>query len=217
MRSVRIIAALVGKQLRILSRMPAILLVIFLPGIVMYAVFTKIFEGPSSSGGGSGVTFKLGVLDLDESYASKALVSALEDAGVRVQTVDPTSAPAGQAPEDFAKRWVLRKGHADSALVIPEGFHASPVVFMGDHHDGVRLIYDESSPIQAQAIEGTCSRNSSRSPMSSYPTRTNKVPPSGTGSQLPARLGPWPSPGGVAQGYQSPIAPRPGRSAAAPC
>ncbi len=189
MRSVRIIAALVGKQLRILSRMPAILLVIFLPGIVMYAVFTKIFEGSSSSGGGAGVTFKLGVLDLDESYASKALVSALEDAGVRVQTVDPTSAPAGQAPEDFAKRWVLGRGHADSALVIPAGFHASPVIFMGDHHDGVRLIYDESSPIQAQAIEGMLQMAAGRSLFESFKGLVTSVTGSGRGGQADSGAG----------------------------
>lgn len=187
MRSIRIIAALVGKQLRILSRMPAILLVIFLPGIVMYAVFTKIFEGPSSSSGVAGVTFKLGVLDLDESFASRALVAALADAGVRVQTVDLTSAPAGQQPEDFAKRWVLGKGHADCALVIPDGFHASPVIFMGDHHDGVRLIYDESSPIQAQAIEGMLQMAAGRSLFESFKGLVTSV--MGSGGQADSGAG----------------------------
>lgn len=154
MRTIRIIAALVGKQLRILWRMPAILLVIFLPGIVMYAVFTKIFEGSASGGGGSGITFKLGVLDLDDSPASRSLVAALADADVRVRRIDPTTMPVDQTPDAFAGKWVLAKGNADSALIIPQGFFASPVFFMGDSHEGVRLVYDEASPIQASAIEG---------------------------------------------------------------
>ena len=68
MRSLRIILILAASQLRILSRMRAIVAVLVLPGIVLYTIFTLIFSGPA------GRPFRVAVVDQDRTVASKKLI-----------------------------------------------------------------------------------------------------------------------------------------------
>lgn len=147
MRTLRIILILTGKQLRVLSRMPGILLVIFVPGIVMYSVFTKIFEGPA------GRPFKVAVVDHDESDESRKLIDALDESVMIIRAADGESDGA-LLTEEVARREIREKGKYRVALVIPKGFSLAPNVMSGDSHEGVELIYDETQPMEADAVLG---------------------------------------------------------------
>ena len=80
MRSLRIVFFLAGKQVRILLRMRAVLAVIFLPGVVMYAVFTLIFSGPA----GVSRPFRVAVVDQDDTAESRRLIETLSKHNVVV-------------------------------------------------------------------------------------------------------------------------------------
>ena len=150
MRSLRIILLLAGKQLRILARMPAILLVVFLPGIVMYSVFTKIFEGPA----GVGRPFRAAVVDLDNTPQSRELIESLQKCNVTtIRTED--EAPDGKPlTVDMAEHQIRKAGKYRVAVVIPRGFSQAPSTLTSKQHKGVQLIYDETQPMEAEAITG---------------------------------------------------------------
>ncbi len=148
MRSLRIILVLAGKQLRMLFRMPAILLVIFLPGIVMYTVFTKIFEGPA------GRPFRAAVVDMDRSEGSHELIDALAKNNVKVIRTEDETPDGTPLTVESARRQIRTKGKYRVAVVIPEGFGKAPNMLAGQHHQGVQLIYDETQPMEADAIYG---------------------------------------------------------------
>jgi len=148
MRSLRIILALAGKQLRILSRLPAILLVLFVPGIVMYSIFTLIFAGPA------GRPFRVAVIDEDQTPASRDLINALSQGGVvLVRTADESPDGPPLTPE-LARRQIRGRGKYRVALVIPKGYAEAPNVLAGSRHKGVQLIYDETQPMEAEAVLG---------------------------------------------------------------
>ena len=117
LRSLRIIAIIAGKDLRILCRSKATLAVIFLPGIVLYTVFTNIFGGPA----GTGRPFRVAVIDEDQSEASRLLIESLAATRMKViQTMDGTegSPPltAEAAIDSIRGRYgvdALRKGRRD--------------------------------------------------------------------------------------------------------
>ncbi len=150
MRSLRIVLILAGKQLRILSRMPGILLVIFVPGIVMYSVFTKIFEGPA----GVGRPFRAAVVDLDRTEASRRLIEALRKSNVKVIRTENEEPDGPALTVESARRQIRKVGQYRVALVIPEGFSKAPNVFSGEKHKGVQLIYDETQEMEANVIFG---------------------------------------------------------------
>jgi ABC-2 type transport system permease protein len=150
MRSARIILVLAGKQLRILFRMPAILLVIFLPGIVMYSVFTKIFEGPA----GVGRPFRTAVVDLDNTLESKALIDSLKKCNVTVIRTENEGPDGKLLTVESATHQVRKEGKYRVAVVIPKGFSLAPSTLNGNLHKGVRLIYDETQPMEAEAVTG---------------------------------------------------------------
>lgn len=150
MRSLRIILALTASHLRILFRMPAILLVIFLPGVVMYTVFTKIFEGPA----GVRRPFRAAVVDQDDTPRSRELIDALGKSNVKVirtENEDPAGPPL--TPE-IAARQIRKDGKYRVAIVIPKGFSEAPSTLSGPKHEGVELIFDETQPMEAEAITG---------------------------------------------------------------
>ena len=124
--------------------MPGILLVIFVPGIVMYSVFTKICEGPA------GRPFKVAVIDRDDSAESHKLVEALEKSNVTViREVEGV-----RLTEDAAREQIRDDGKFRVALVIPEGFSLAPNVMSGPAHKGVQLIHDETQAMEADAVLG---------------------------------------------------------------
>ncbi len=148
MRSLRIILFLAGKQLRVLSRMRAILAVIFLPGMVLYTVFTLIFAGPA------GRPFRVAVVDLDGSPESARLIEMLEKNNVKVIRTD------GEGPDDplltveTARHRIRKKGEFRVALVIPEGFSKAPNTLTGETHQGVQLHFDETQEMEVQVVAG---------------------------------------------------------------
>lgn len=150
MRSWRIIFFLAGKQVRILLRMPAVLAVIFLPGIVMYTVFTLIFAGPA----GVNRPFRVAVVDQDDTAASRRLIDTLSKHNVvviRTEDEEPNGPPLTVESARYAIR---KKGKFRVAVVIPRGFAKAPYVLTGAQHVGLELHYDETQPIEAEAIEG---------------------------------------------------------------
>ncbi len=150
MRSVRIILSLTASHLRILFRMPALLLVVFLPGVVMYTVFTKIFEGPA----GVRRPFRAAVVDLDDTPCSRELIDSLAKSNVKVIRTENED-PSGTAltPESAARQ-IRKDGKYRVAIVIPQGFSEAPSTLSGPQHGGVQLIYDETQPMEAEAITG---------------------------------------------------------------
>lgn len=148
MRSLRIVIALAGKQLRILFRLPAILAVLFVPGVVMYTIFTLIFSGPA------GRPFRIAIVDEDQSAASRALVAALAEGNVvAVRTADE-SADGPPLTAELARRQIRGSGKYRVAVVIPQGYGLAPNVLSGARHAGVQLIYDETQPMEADAVLG---------------------------------------------------------------
>lgn len=150
MRSLRIILTLAGSQLRVLFRMPAILLVVFLPGIVMYTVFTKIFEGPA----GVRRPFRAAVVDLDDTPRSRELIDSLAKSNVKVIRTDDEDPAGTTLTPDSAARQIRKDGKYRVAIVIPKGFSDAPSTLSGPQHAGVRLIYDETQPMEAEAVTG---------------------------------------------------------------
>lgn len=148
MRSIRIVLILAGKQLRVLSRMPGILLVIFVPGIVMYSIFTKIFEGPAAR------PFKAAVVDLDRTEQSRKLIDALTESNVKVILTEDEIPEGPPLTVESARQGIRKKGKYRVAVVIPKGFGEAPNVTAGSRHMGVQLIYDETQRIEADAIAG---------------------------------------------------------------
>ena len=148
MRSLRIVLILAAKELRILSRMPGILAVIFVPGIVMYAVFTKIFEGPA------GRPFRVAVIDQDGTAESGKLIEALTKSNVSVIRTEDEAEDGPPLTVETARRQIRKRGKYRVALVIPEGYGRAPNIKSGDRHEGVRLIFDESQQMEANAVAG---------------------------------------------------------------
>ncbi|HVP13270.1 MAG TPA: ABC transporter permease [Phycisphaerae bacterium] len=146
----RIILVLAGRQLRILARMPAILLVIFLPGIVMYSVFTKIFEGPA----GVGRPFRTAVIDLDNTPQSRELIDSLKKCNVTAIRTENEAPDGKPLTVESATHQIRKEGKYRVAVVIPNGFSEAPSTLNGRLHKGVRLIYDETQPMEAEAVTG---------------------------------------------------------------
>jgi ABC-2 type transport system permease protein len=148
MRSLRIILFLAGKQLRILSRMRAILAVIFLPGIVLYTVFTLIFAGPA------GRPFRVAVVDLDNSPESARLIEMLEKNNVKVVRTENEEADGPPLTVETARYCIRKKGRFRVALVVPAGFSEAPNVLSGEAHQGIQLHFDETQEMEAQVVAG---------------------------------------------------------------
>lgn len=148
MRSIRIILYLAGKHLLILSRMRAIVAVIFLPGIVLYTVFTLIFQGPA------GRPFRVAVIDHDNTPASSTLIDMLSKNNVVVIRTEDERPDGPPLTVESARRLIRKKGKFRVALVIPEGYSEAPNVMSGASHQGLELHYDETQDMEAKVVTG---------------------------------------------------------------
>lgn len=148
MRSLRIICVLAGKHIRVLTRSPATLAVIFLPGIVLYTIFTAIFAGPA------GRPFRVGVIDQDASPASQRLLKALAVQNVRIVTTDNEASDGAPLTSESAQEHIRHRGKFRVALVIPKGFGDAPNVLSGVKHEGVTVYFDKQEPIEAEILIG---------------------------------------------------------------
>jgi len=151
LRSLRIIAVLAGNNLRILCRSKATLAVIFLPGIVLYTIFTNIFSGPA----GPARPFRVAVIDEDKSEASKQLIESL--ATTHMKVIQTTNGEPGGPPlsAEAAKESIRSRGNYRVAILIPKGYHESPnMLHRAEQHKGIVMYYDELEPIEPQIAGG---------------------------------------------------------------
>lgn len=148
MRHVRLVLLLAGWKLRTLARMPGILAVIFLPGMVLYAVFTMVL--PTGNAGGGGLPqMRVALVDEDDSPASRSLVDALEKMSVHIRR----ELREGDALTRETAGWLVEKGHVSAALVIPAGYGANQFALdVGGAR--VELIIDETQPMAGDIIGG---------------------------------------------------------------
>lgn len=145
------IGLLAGKDLRVLGRSKSTLMVIFLPGIVLYTIFTSIFGGPA----GAGRPFKVALVDEDQSQESRDLVASL--AGTKMDIVRTKNGEPGGPPlsVESATEAIRQRGNLRVLLVIPKGFHESPnILHQPERHRGIVMYYDELEPIEAEIAGG---------------------------------------------------------------
>ncbi len=147
MRRIRLILILAGRQLLELSRMPGILAVIFVPGIVLYAIFTLVL--PTGGGGGGMPQIKLAVVDHDDTSASQSLVAALDRMSVRVIAEDSEDQPIDEA----GARYLVEKDRVAAALIVPPGY-AAQLFNRDDPNAGVTLIVNQAQPMAGDIVEG---------------------------------------------------------------
>lgn len=199
MRSLRLVFILAAKQLRVVSRMPGVLAVIFVPGIVMYSIFTNIFAGPVDR------PFRAAVVDLDRTESSRALISALEDVNVVVVQRENNKPDAPLLTVDSVRRLIRKKRLVRVAVIIPEGFGEAPDIRSGDRHVGLRLMYDESQRIEADAIYGMIQMAAGRRLFASAAGLLGQGTPSNNDTESPSvgalvrveRIGVSPRQGGI--------------------
>lgn len=128
--------------------MPGVLAVCFVPGIMLYTVFTLVFSGATDSSGGP-PSIDVAVADLDQTGASKRLITAMERSSLNPKTTDSDGNTLG---EDDVRQLVKRR-KTSVGVVIPEGYGRHPVA-ADPKHPGVQLIVDETHPMEGQIVVG---------------------------------------------------------------
>ncbi len=151
LRSLKIIFLIAGNGLRILCRSKATLAVMFLPGIVLYTVFTNIFSGPA----GAGRPLRVAVVDEDHSEASRQFIESL--GATHMKVIQTTNGEPDGPPltADAAIEAIRSHGNYRVALVIPKGYHDSPdMLHRPDRHQGIVMHFDELDPMESQIAGG---------------------------------------------------------------
>lgn len=120
-------------------------------GVALFAivpvVFLTIFGAAFGGLGGSDISIKIGVLDLDDSKQSALLTKAVEKNSKRIKLVrlDGTDEFVATAP--------VRAGKFPAAIIIPKGFGKS---LLGKGKIlPLKLFYDSSNPIAPELARGT--------------------------------------------------------------
>ncbi len=148
MQFLRTILTLAAHRLRILSKLRAVMIVLIIPGIVLYSVFTLIFSGPA------GRPFRVAVVDQDNTAASAALIDMLAANNVKVIRHEDEKPDAPLLTEESAGRAIRDKGRFRVAVVIPKGYALAPNAMSGIRHQGVGLLYDETQAMEADVATG---------------------------------------------------------------
>ncbi len=148
LRSLRIIGLLAARQMLMLARMRAIVLVLIVPGAVLYTVFTKIFEGQA------GRPFYVAVIDFDKSEASQRLIEMLEANKVSVVTHEENDPERPALTVKTARQSIRDEGLFRVAIVIPEGYGEAPTRMSSGAHKGVQLFADLTQPREAEIAIG---------------------------------------------------------------
>jgi ABC-2 type transport system permease protein len=123
-------------------------LVLVLPGAVLYTVFTLIFEGEA------GRPFYVAVIDHDNSEASQRLIEMLKANEVRVVTHEENDPEQAELTVESARKSIRREGLFRVAIVIPEGYGDAPTRLSGGPHHGVDLYADMTQPMEAEIATG---------------------------------------------------------------
>ncbi len=148
MGTLRIIFTLACHRLRILSKLRSVMIVLILPGIVLYSVFTLIFSGPA------GRPFRVAVVDQDNTPASAALIDMLAANKVKVIRHEGEKPEAPLLTEETALLAIRHQGRFRVAVVIPRGYAKAPNAMSGSRHHGVTLLYDETQAMEADVATG---------------------------------------------------------------
>lgn len=148
MESLRLILTLAGHRLRVLSKLRSVMLVLLIPGIVLYSVFTLIFSGPA------GRPFRIAVVDQDNTAASASLIDMLSANNVVVIRHEDEDPEAPLLTEETAKLAIRDKGRFRVAIIIPKGYAEAPNAMSGDRHRGVGMLYDETQAMEADVAMG---------------------------------------------------------------
>jgi len=149
-RHMRLVLVIAGRGLLELSRMPGILAIIFVPGIVLYLIFTVIFVGGGDDDNAVAMPrIVAAVVDQDRSIASENLIDAMRRMSIRLITENED----GQRIDADDAGKLVESGEASVALVIPPAYgqHLAP---NDPENPGVELIVNEAQPIEGRIVSG---------------------------------------------------------------
>lgn len=146
LRHLRLIATITSRGLRELWRMPGVLAVIFVPGVVLYSIFTMMFSGGGDGRDDARPAPRVIVVDDDRSPASARLIEALRQTSLRLNLVDE----AGMPYDEGRAGQLVKARRVDAALVIPAG----GAVPLRPDGPALRLIADETQPMVRDMIGG---------------------------------------------------------------
>ncbi|HEX3911970.1 MAG TPA: ABC transporter permease [Steroidobacteraceae bacterium] len=141
--------ALVRKDIALFLRDRRALVVSVLTPIVVAAFFGFLFA--PASGGSPISRMKVGVVDLDQSALTRAVLESLsQDASLDIQVL-----PEGQAKE------LVRSGKLRAAIVFPKGFEpAATGALLGiGRMPDVKLLYDPSQSMIRPMVAGLLSQH----------------------------------------------------------
>jgi ABC-2 type transport system permease protein len=129
---------------------------VFVLPLVFFSIFASIFGGAGSGGGDTANSFRIVVVDEDQTEISKRFAKAIDDQdALSVATArdsrDGIPNP-GQYTRETARRSV-RAGEFPAAVIIPKKFGTTFGDFTGDRVP-VEVIYDEANPIAQNAVSG---------------------------------------------------------------
>jgi len=128
----------------------------FILPIAFFSIFAMVFGGSNQR---RSPRITVVVVDEDASDASARLVEALRrEDGLRVRTGIATDDGGVEVPYDReGARAAVRAGDVPVALVIPDGFGASPM-WGGDERAAIRILADPSDPVATPMVQGLLQR-----------------------------------------------------------
>ena len=138
-----------------LKRDRAAFVLAFVVPVVFFSVFASIFRGSSSRA----VTRRIpvAVVDEDRTANSSRFIAALKrEQGLRIIETQTLAAGEERPISDAAAAETLvRSGQVPLALVVPEGFGATPIRFgPGSGGPTLHVLADTSDPIAPQVLNG---------------------------------------------------------------
>ncbi|MCH2145627.1 MAG: ABC transporter permease [Phycisphaerales bacterium] len=132
-----------GIQWKLLRRDRLGLGMFILVPIAFLTMFGMAFGG---LGSGMNIKIKIGILDLDQSIQSAALIKAVESGNDRMQLVPL------KGDDSNAAMFIVRKGTYPGAVVIPKGFGSS--LLEEGKPLALELYYDTSNPVAPELAQG---------------------------------------------------------------
>ena len=132
-----------GIQWKLLRRDRLGLGMFILVPIAFLTMFGMAFGG---LGSGMNIKIKIGILDLDQSIQSAALIKAVESGNDRMQLVPL------KGDDSNAAMFIVRKGTYPGAVVIPKGFGRS--LLEEGKPLALELYYDTSNPVAPELAQG---------------------------------------------------------------
>lgn len=129
---------------------------VFVLPLVFFSVFASIFGGASSGGGNKATSFRIVVVDEDQTEISKRFAKAIDDQDALSVYTAPNASDNALNPELYTRetaRRSVREGAFPAAVIIPKQFGTTFGDFSGKRVP-VEVIYDEANPIAQNAVAG---------------------------------------------------------------